>query len=93
MHNYAPYFIVPISSKTLDVNAIYIYKIPPYIDPNQDIVTLTTNLLTAAKYAHVEENLIFFKFPNEGIFTIEFKLEDENVNSISVSYFLVLLVK
>ena len=56
------------------MKASYIYKVPPYIDPNQDKVILTTNLLTAAKYAHIEENLLFLQFPNEGVFTIELKL-------------------
>lgn len=51
------------------------------------------NLLTASKYVSIVENLIFLKFPIEGVFTIELNLKDDNANQISVSKFLVLKVK
>ena len=60
VNNIAPYFIFPISPLTLDVNYNYTYKVPPYIDPNQDKVILTINLLNATKYAVIDENLIYF---------------------------------
>lgn len=47
VNNLAPYFVSSISPLKLDVKTSYIYRIPPYIDPNLDKVTLTINLLTA----------------------------------------------